>query len=324
MKLNNITKKILQYLVVVGGIALIVFLTRGQWGAIKNIAEIKFSTMVLASAFFLLSQVIAGYIFKLLVSVFDVHLQFKEWFGLVAIRSFGNYLPLSTGVALSATYLKINKNLKLSSFASFFSTITIFTVFTNSILALTILLWTFLFKKTFPPIILSIFVFLFLFCLMILILPLPKLKETGKISKFINNIHGGWLLIKSRKKLLIKVMTLQTIYVLCLALQLHLIFDDLNYTISILQSLLIILLSSMIRLTTIFPGNLGLRESIIAFMGKELGYPIGAGFIASAIGRIICLVWIFFFGIIFSFILLGKRWKINNNTENCNNKFTYL
>jgi len=60
-----------------------------------------------------------GYYLKLFAQTFDIHLRFREWFGLAFMTTMGNYLtPLSGGMVARATYLKLRHAFPYTQFLS--------------------------------------------------------------------------------------------------------------------------------------------------------------------------------------------------------------
>ncbi|MHC4461808.1 MAG: hypothetical protein ACYS6W_02840 [Planctomycetota bacterium] len=95
-------KGIAPYIFTLIFIGLILVFSRNQWKEYANISQVSVSTIFWLSALFILMQITVGYMLKIFVEVFNIRLGIVEWFGLVSVQSFANYLPFSAGVAHNA------------------------------------------------------------------------------------------------------------------------------------------------------------------------------------------------------------------------------
>ena len=85
-----------------------------------------------------------------------------------------------------------------------------------------------------------------------------------------------------------------------------LIFNDLNYNLDVVSIIIITSILQSLRFNSIFPGNLGLRETLAGAVSKIFGISFAQGMVAALVDRIVDMFWIFLLGIWFSFRIIIK------------------
>lgn len=306
---NKNFKRIISYFVTVLFITLILYLTRNQWNEFRKIIELNFRVIVLLSILFLLMQVLNGYILKLILDIFGIKLKFSEWFGLVSVEAFGNYLPLNAGSVYNAIYLKYKEELPLSQFMSCMIGQTVIMVLTYGIISIFLLIIRFFMNYNFNLIMFAISAAFVLFGLAVLILNVPEINSSSRILSWIKSVHNGYNLIKTHKTLIIKIIILQTITLIILSLRYVVVFNEFRYKIDIFAIIIITIMTSVIRFTSVFPGNLGVKEAISGSVTRTFGLMFNYGVIATIVIRLVAMFWIFLLGMSFSFVLLKKKGK---------------
>jgi uncharacterized membrane protein YbhN (UPF0104 family) len=296
-------------------IGLILVFSRSQWKEYANISQVSVSTVFWLSALFILMQITVGYMLKIFVEVFNIRLGIVEWFGLVSVQSFANYLPFSAGVAHNAAYLKLKNDLPLTKYASLFSASTILMFLTFGIWGMLLLLVRQLIWGNSNITLLCFSLFFTFIGVGFLLLPMPRITRKNRVCNWIESIRDGWELIKKSNLLLIKVVLLQTLVLIILSVRFFIIFRDLGYDFGIIGIVILTIMTTLIRFTSLFPGNLGLRESIAGGVTKSFGLSFNSGFLAGIIDRVVVMFWIFLLGMIFSFVLIRKK---TTKTKICN------
>lgn len=300
--------KITSLVILVG---LIVLFTVDQWAGFgQKIKQISPDAIIYISLLFICSQIINGYMLKVYIQVFGIKLLFKEWFGLISLQSFGNYLPLSAGLASNIAYLKVQKKLPVSDYISYVGGDTVLKFLTFGIIGILVSLFYLVSGSEVDFRILIIFCGLVIIALIIIWVKIPKQAPQYKILKLLLSIHNGWEQIKSNKAVVIKSISAHTLMLAIIGLQFRIIFDQLGYEVGFLPIILLTILTNVIRVASIFPGNLGLRESVSGIITELFGLSFSLGVFGSIVGRVISMFWIFLFGIIYSYVLIIVR-KVN-------------
>ncbi|PIZ71118.1 hypothetical protein COY07_05600 [Candidatus Peregrinibacteria bacterium CG_4_10_14_0_2_um_filter_43_11] len=302
MKLNKWFSYILALLL----IGAVFYFSKNQWQYFAKIKEISWQGVFWISLAFILAQVAQSIQLKWYIEVFDIHLSYIEAFGLISLQAFGNYLPLSGGVISNITYLKAKKKLPVSKYMSYLLGDTILKFFIYSVLGLILLLcgsFIFgLFEINF--LIIGFLIFLFFSAVVCIFSPNINSGTQNKILLWLLHMHKGWDLIRRNKSLIFKNAILHIAIFVLIALQFYVIFGEMGIEVSFPAVLILTVVTNIIKISSLFPGNLGLRETVSGGITKIFSLSFEAGFTASLFTRVITMVWISLFGIYFSFSLI--------------------
>ncbi len=303
MIIKEILKKYGPFFIAILFIVLIFIISRNQLEEFKKIKNIGLLSILWISMLFVASQLLNGYMLKIFMNLFEIRLSFAEWFGLINVQSFGNYLPLSGGLISNMVYLKAKKKLPVSKYVSYLAGDTVVKLLVFGIIGMVMLLVLSVFNSLIFITLLSFI----LFALVCILFPQSKIKSNNRFINWIFQIHKGWDSIKTNRKVVIKCVLIHISILIIISLQFYIIFNELGYDVAITHIFILTIMTNVIRLASIFPGNLGLREAIAGSVINLFGFPFSLGLVAAIIGRGISMFWIFLFGIIFSFILTGEK-----------------
>lgn len=247
---------------------------------------------MLSLAFPLVSGVSNVYLFRSM----GADISFKDGFFLAAASTLANQLPISGGIISKGFYLKRRHEISYTKFFS--ATTALFFCFlaVNGIIGVSILLYWYISKNIPVSPILIIGFLLMVACLLIFWLPLEQIKFPEKIHKWIHHSIEGWMLISRNSTLLLRLIGLQTILMLLLAIRYWLAFHMLSQNISLDQAVLFSAASILTQLVSIAPGGLGVRELIVSAVASALGFDLGASIAAVGLDRLISTLGIFLVG----------------------------
>ena len=286
-------------------IVLIGYITKDIWINYPKLYELSYGALVYISLLFLSAQICNGYKLYMFLKRFDVNLKFFEWFGLVSIRSLGNYLPLSAGSIYNSIYLKYNKNFSYSHFAAVYSVNIIFLMASSSTLGVLLNLIIFIQKGYINLYLLGLFLLLIFFQIIILF-PTPVFLKNHKIRMVLLQLRGGIDILKSSPVFILKIFFINVFVLILLSFRFFVIFKQLDLSISLIETILIISLMPILNLITVIPGNLGIRESILGGLAELTAQSFSNAFMAGIIDRVVTLLWIFMTGVFFYFKLFKK------------------
>ena len=298
------------YSFILSGIVLtaVLYASRNQIDKIDSISEFSVSSLIIISILFILVQFIFGFQLKNILSAFYIKTTFKEWFGLIAVQSMGNYLPFSGGTLSNIAYLKVHKKLPVSNYLGYLAGDTILKITIYGVVGIVILLGNWILFNQFNATLLLIIGIFFIFGLLSVILPGVRFIPENKVIRWIISLHEGWLIIRNNTKVLIICILTHILTLILISFQYYFIFKELNFQFNLYSIFILTIITNLVRVASLFPGNIGLRESVSGIVLQLFGFSFGIGVLASLMGRIISMFWIFLFGGIFSYIL------INNNT----------
>lgn len=251
------------------------------------------------SAIFLISLA-----FPAISSVSNVHLfrsmgadiSYWDGFFLVAASTLANQLPVSGGVISKGFYLKRRHDI---SYAKFFSATTaLFFCFVavNGLVGIFVLLYQ-AFSKNLPvslPLLVGFSAMVA--CFFVFWLPLERLRFPEKIRAWIRQSVEGWLLVSKNPVLLLKLIGLQIVLMLLLAVRYWLAFRMLSQNITFEWALLFSAASILTQLVSIAPGGLGVREAIVGAVASALGFDMTISIVAVGLDRLVSTLGIFILG----------------------------
>lgn len=253
------------------------------------------------SALYISIQFLLGIEIKVLCKVFGIHLSIMECFGLSAVRSIANYLPMGAGAVSNAIYLKNQKELSIANYTSSLSVSLILMLMTASFLGF---LTTVYLALSLQPIRIELsFLFLFIFAgsLVMMFVKVPSCKPNNFITRQLKNFQNGLSLLQKDKRAIKNLVVLKFVILFISTLQTKIIFDSINYSIDLGVVILIVMSISSLTIITILPGNIGFAESLSGIIATLSGSTFAYGFIGVTTGRIIQMIWIFVLGVLFLF-----------------------
>jgi uncharacterized membrane protein YbhN (UPF0104 family) len=258
-------------------------------------------SFLILSALYISIQFLLGIEIKVLCKVFGIHLSIMECFGLSAVRSIANYLPMGAGAVSNAIYLKKQKELSIANYTSSLSVSLILMLMTASFLGF---LTTVYLALGLQPIRIELsFLFLFIFAgsLVMMFVKIPSCKPNNFITRHLKNFQNGFSLLQKDKRTIKNLVVLKFVILFISTLQTKIIFDSMNYPIDLGVVILIVMSISSLTIITILPGNIGFAESLSGIIATLSGSTFEYGFIGVITGRAIQMIWIFVLGVLFLF-----------------------
>lgn len=304
MNIKKFTPPIVSLSLIIIGLVYI-YVNRSDLQLLYNIT---FKNIFIISIIQLSFSYATGYTFKLLISLMNINLSQIETIGLSILTNFGNYLgPTRPGAALKAMYLKSSKALTYAKFSSILAANTLLAAFmTGSVGAL--LLYLLNKEELYTPIVLIVIcIALMIGSTLPFVIRIKGIKVRGKISEFIQSALEGFDIIRTRKtKLLFICFSFLIQFVLAAFIYIS-VFNALGISISYLLAFVIGVFTSISNLLTITPNNIGIQETIIAYLYTISGLDFTSGLIGASLTRVLHMVLVFIFAPIFAHILLKDK-----------------
>jgi uncharacterized membrane protein YbhN (UPF0104 family) len=240
---------------------------------------------------------------------FNIHLNWKEWFGLASVTSMGNYLtPFSGGLVARAAYLKHRYDFPYTLFlamltANYMISFAVISV-TGSVTALTRIgigsfSWPVLlfFLATLSTILLVSFV------------PSMAAGKKHRLLRLIQPALEGFGIIRQDRALCGKLIALTLFNIAAGGLLYFMAFTAIGFSVPFTVSLLVYLLTSFTILINVTPGNIGVQEAAASFAAGILGAGADMGLLAALIVRAVTILSAFALGPIFSYLLSKELTK---------------
>lgn len=260
--------------------------------------------LLLSSIFPFINGLINVYMFRSLNA--SPNLSLQDSFYLAAASTLANELPISGGIITKGFYLKRFYSIAYSKYFS--ATLALFfcTVAINGFIGLMILLyWIFLKKLSISTPLISSFTIM-TGCFLIFLLPLEHIKVPDRLQRWISQVLEGWFLMSRDFTLLLRLLGLQTILFLLLAIRYWLAFMMLSQNVTITQAILFSSATVLTQLVSIAPGGWGVREVIVGAISSSLGFDMSVSMAAVGLDRLISTAFNILLGW-YSIIMLGKR-----------------
>jgi uncharacterized membrane protein YbhN (UPF0104 family) len=234
---------------------------------------------------------------RLLFGSLGVLAPLRDWYAVVTVNSFANYLPLSAGLAAKAFYLKRVHAMPYRRFAVGQTALLLLVVATHGLMGLAaVLIW----QPAAGGWIAAIFAAMAA-CGSLLWLP-------DRITRRLGERWVSWSAqpIAQVRRCALAVMGLQVGVLLVAAWSLQLGFSTGRTDVGLAPCLVFSAAAVITRLVSISPGALGVREFLIGGLAVLTGFELQDAVIASVVIRVAEMIAIFTLGGIFTFTL-SKR-----------------
>jgi len=263
-----------------------------------------------------------GLINFILYQAMHVQIDLISSFGLATINTMANQLPLSGGLVAKGYYLYKKYKLPVSQYISATGALYICFLSTNGIVGLLSLCFLYLIQKVAIPGYLVAGFGLMFMSFIVLFIPFNRLKIPIKFQKYSDGIEMGWNVLRSNKTLLVKLISIQILSIILMALRFGIALNSFSQEVTIIDSMLIASTSILTQLVNIVPGGLGLREGLAAAVAAVLGFDPGVTFVAVGFDRIVSTTIIIILGLYFSYVM-GKsvvKGEFSRDKEIANNE----
>ncbi|MBU1203886.1 MAG: flippase-like domain-containing protein [Nanoarchaeota archaeon] len=277
-----------------------IFLALRNKQDISIIKSISIPVLLLLLALIIINAVLSGLKISILTKKFGINLKPAEWFGLACINSWGNYItPFRGGMVIKGVYLKKSYGLEYSKFI----TIEGITFIASFLVVGMMGIIGILISKS-PSLKLGgIIIFLVgLMAISLISMNIPRinLKSNKKFFLRLRALLDNWHYLKKDFSLITKIVIIDMIIIISVALRMFVAFSVLNIKPTISFCIIGAIFNHLSFLINLTPASLGIKEGTISFLSKFWGYGARTGLYASIIDRIVLMTWVATSGIFFS------------------------
>jgi uncharacterized membrane protein YbhN (UPF0104 family) len=244
-----------------------------------------------------LTLALRALIHQLLFGRLGVAAPLRDWFAVVTVNSFANYLPLSAGLAAKAFYLKRVHAMPYRRFAIGQTALLLLVVATHGCVGLAaVLIW----RPVAGGWIAAAFAAMAA-CGGLFWLP-------DRVTRHLGDRWASWSAqpISQLRGCVLSVMGVQIGVLLVAAWSLKLGFSTGHTDVSLAACVVFSAVAVLTRLVSVTPGAVGVREFLIGGLAVLTGFELQDAVIASVITRVAEMVAIFTLGGVFTFTL-SKR-----------------
>lgn len=309
-KVRSIFTIVLLLLCLVG----IAFYLRANQELVTLLANLSWTTAVFLVILRFLFVATNGLFLKLFAAKLNIYLNWREWVGLPFVTTMGNYLtPLSGGMLVRAAYLKNRHALSYTHFATLLAANYLITFWVSVLAGLVIM--PFLWQQANAPWLLLLFLGVCWVGLSIILLtPMPRFPSEKRPFRLLNQALIGWHTVKSDRSLIWQLVLLSVVSLVLNAAAFWLSYRALDIPVSWGTAVMVSLATIFSTLTTITPGNFGIREAFISFISQIVGAGVGEGLLVALLIRGTTLISAFTLGPIFS-TQLTREIRLNPSKE---------
>jgi len=266
----------------------------------KDLARMDLATLGLVSFLFFLLQTLSGYRMHRLCKSYAVAMRPLEWFALIWVKSFFNLLPLNAGIASNAAYLKIRHGLSVTSFVNISILVAIVTTLVYAFMGLVCMGVRYLQTGAAVISLSALLLLLFAASILLLIATIPAVSSTTRLGRLINQVRESSEVIRQDKPLLRLLIFYQVLHFL-LFLGIYLaLFKELDYPLDLTSIAMLVIFYNLIQIVTIFPGNIGVRETVAGGVSQLLGFSFMDGMLGAVAFGLISILWDIVLGALFT------------------------
>ncbi len=271
----------------------------------KKIADIGFTSFALLSFFVILTIFVTGIESIMIVRIFRTRLSLWEGFGLSAVNTMANYYFAKAGIAAKGVYLKKKHQFPYTHYVSTVAGAYIVSLLTQGLLGIALCLLNARINGIRYEILLA-FAAVSLCGLAPFLIPKFRFKKDNVLAERIERILEGWQRIKTHRSLLLVLMLLNVLYILLIAVRLKISFHALGYDAQFLSCFVMAPLWTLSVILSITPGAIGIRQALFGYSSELLDIGLTQGVMASTIDHAVNALWVFVFGLIFSYWVWRK------------------
>ena len=252
--------------------------------------------LLLSVGAIVMAAVIAGQ-FRMMLAMFSVSIPMRIWFGLTFSNSMLNYLPARAGLVARAAYLNRQHGMPLGDYMTLTLSTQIVNIAIASLLGLASTVDTGVVFASSP--------LLWIFAgtlaaasagfVLVVVFPIRAIGSRF-LEQHVVPVQKGFALWRKRRRVATGFILLGLLLILASTLRLWMAFVAIGADATFMQVLAMQALASMSVVISIAPGNLGIHEGVLVFVGALLGMDPSVCLLAGLVDRIVVMVWVFLLG----------------------------
>lgn len=257
------------------------------------------------SALTLGTSISNGIINRLLFRAFDIYLGLVEAIDLALASTLANQLPISGGLMARGLYLKKRYGLSYTYYASATLALYILFLVASGLLGLVVTLLIIIKESTTLTLaspLLAGFSGMLLPAALLLLSPAVSWFP-ARVRPHIHNIYQGWGALRANYLIPLLIAATHLISSIFIATRFWIAFQALSQNVTPFECVLFSVGTILTQLFSFAPGELGVREGIVAIISALLGLEPGIAVIAVAFDRVVSTTIIIGLGVISTYRL---------------------
>jgi uncharacterized membrane protein YbhN (UPF0104 family) len=237
---------------------------------------------------------------------FGIPLTFREWFGLAAITTMGNYItPFSGGLFVRATYLKKRHNMPYAQFTSLLASNYLIMFWVIGIMGFFFLCLIGQSWSMHWPIAL-LFVIIVIAISLIFVFPEQHIPWHNSIGRFLNTMLKSWYTVKQDYSLLSRMLLLTLITIGLNGISFWLAYWALGLQISLFVAFLLGMIAAFSIFINLTPGSLGIQEAMVSLSAALLGADAREALLVVLLIRAVTVFCAFILGPLYGYLLTRR------------------
>ncbi|HEX6273487.1 MAG TPA: lysylphosphatidylglycerol synthase transmembrane domain-containing protein [Polyangiaceae bacterium] len=282
-------RSLVSFVLLVGSAAYVGHVLFEQRAELARVLELNPAIIVIIFSLMGVSHLQRTYEFTFMLRKLGVREPFAEGFLLTAAGFLLNHLPFNAGLVMRASVLKRDHSLP---YASYLALVTVNALVNVSVAALLGLVVTLAEppETGFAWPLVALFAALLVVAVGSVFLPLTKLSFGSTfLGRHLGRLATGIALIRGNGSSILVLIGVALAKVTGAALRAWLCFELLGAEVSFLGAALLASTTIVFTLVNVTPGNLGLREVVMAAVSTQLGASYAVGMAAASIDRVVLL-----------------------------------
>lgn len=305
-------------LTIVRWLFLAVLLGAGIWYAsahpefLRAVTQVSLWWLLPLAALVAVAKLLQSLQFRCLASAFQLDLHFSEWFGLTVCKSFYGYLlPGRPGTGVQAIYLKQQHEFPFAHFGSLFAATSLLDAASAALAGLLACGAHYLINDGFPALFPVTFAVIAALCAigcvgLTFIQKASPYFPTQLLRRFVTRAAGGLQFLRSRPRILAKVMVLGIVRLVLESAALLTACFAFRVSVKLPAAIVMSALSTLGIFLPLTPGSIGVNEGIIVASARVLGLPANQILLAALLRRAVGMCLFFLLGSAFTHILTGR------------------
>jgi len=270
------------------------------------ILEIEPSYVTILLTLFMTIQLVNGYKVFIIVRFFGVSMKTVDWVALPYLTSYLNLLPVNAGSGATAVFLKKKYDLPYTKFVSISGTLLLMWLFSLSTSAFVIMALIRITSGGMNNFAFMVFLGISFMIVGLYFVPLRSVWGKTRVASWIRSTLAGFEALRRERGLMVNLLISSYIQLGLLGLIIYFTFISLGLMVNYLDGLLLGIITSVSKYNFLFPGQLGIREIIIASATKIIQGSFEDGVIVAITDRVISGVATIVLGNIFIWTIIRK------------------
>jgi len=284
-----------------------------HWKEFYFLKAVSIPRLMVAAGLVLASYLLTGYQLGLFLSKFGLRVGSLELMALTASMMLGNLiLPMRSGTAGLAVYLRKVHHLNFESFALIYGGTAVLVALINSAAAAAALGYLALMNRVCYPLLILLTGGALFGSLYLILAPLPGSSKNHGVLGILARVSLGWQAI-TRDHELMKALTASTILIwITLVGAFYFIYESMGTLISFSAIVMTASIGNIANLVPLTPGSLGVFDAATIQIPALFGIGIAQSLAATMLWRSLCFGWAFLLGIPGSLYLMKKKISVSH------------